>query len=159
VSTDVPINFGTRVCNGPAHHGPARLPLTETYWAFYRSGPRAGKPIARCKLCRNWQTLVVKPGPHGRVDLDHVYPIARELLERCGSAKEVERRHGIPAAVISKVVARTQKGVYARTAGRLIVALGEQRKYDRRNGASARFVAARRAQGQLEERLERLAGY
>lgn len=153
--TDVP----TKVCTGPAHPGPTRVPVTKEHWNFHRSGPDAGKPTSRCKLCTNWAKLVTKEGAHGLVERQDVLVFLNELIERCGSVEQVQTRHGLNAnglrAFLSNPDARMQK----RTLARVLVALGEQRKLDRRNGTSPRFHAARRAQADREGRLERLIGY
>lgn len=148
-------NEPTKVCSGPAHHGPALLPLTERHWQFYRSGARAGRPLSRCKLCRHWNVLVQKDGPHGLVEAKSVVPLAVELLDRCGSAYRVEQSHGVNEATLRAIVDGRTQLVRKRTAQQIILGLSEQRKYDRRNGASARFMEARRRQAIIEERLER----
>jgi hypothetical protein len=148
----------TKVCQGPAHPGPTRLPLTAEHWNFYRSGPRAGTPIGRCRLCHHWNALVVKSGPHGLVDAKPVLPFVVELVERCGNPEKVYAAHGLHAETLRSIIAG-QRSVRKRTVARLLLALSEQRKYDRRNGASERFVKARREQGLREERALRLAGY
>lgn len=162
--TDVPFP-PTKVCNGPAHPGPTRLPLTAEHWSFHGAGAWAtkagmvGKPLSRCRLCRSWDRLVERDVPHGLVPAVKVEPFLRELVERCGTAPVVTERHGISGSTVDRVLNHRIGSVKAKTAARLLLALSEQRKYDRRNGSSPRFVAARRAQGRREERLERLAGY
>jgi hypothetical protein len=148
--SDVP----TKVCTGPAHTQPTRLPLTETYWYFHKSGPYAGKP-QRCRLCAAYRRL-----PSGTVPVTKTLrSFARELVERCGSGSAVELRHGIAGSTILGVARGECQRMHRETATRLLTALGEQRKLDRRNGASSRFLAARRAQALSELRMSQLTGY
>lgn len=149
----------TKLCRGPAHAQPVRLPLDEQHWNFYRSGPRAGRALGRCKLCRHWTELKQREGPHGLAPVGRLAALARELVDRCGSAAAVEREYGLGQGVVSKIAERRQASVHLRTAQLLLLALGEQRKSDRRNGSSPRFLAARKAQALREERLQRLTGY
>ena len=147
-----------KVCTGPAHAGPTRIPLDAEHWYFHRSCPRAGEPTSRCRLCANWARLVAKGGPHGLVPADQVRGFALELVERCGSASEAARRHGIAATVLRGLVAAEYPSVQRRTVEALLRALGEQRKDDRRNGSSERFLAARREQAKRIAFAERTLG-
>jgi len=85
--------------------------------------------------------------------------LAKELIDRCDGCHNVELWHGIRGETIRVISTGEQKSVQKKTAARLLTALAEQRKEDRRNGLSARFLAARKQQIQREARLERLAGY
>lgn len=148
----------TKVCAGPAHPQPTRLPLTDAYWYFNRSGPHAGLP-QRCKLCAAWKRYE-RYGVHALVPVRSLRPWLVELRDRCGSAFEVERRYGIWASTVTQILNRDEAGrVQVRTAQRVLIALGEQRKLDRRNGTSARFLAARKAQALSELRMSQLTGY
>ena len=149
----------TKVCTGPAHEQPTRLPLTAEHWYFHRSGVMEGKPLARCRLCVNWTKLIGKHGPHGWVPIGRVHAYGVELLDRCGSASRVEAVHGIHENTILAITRRSQPNVQRKTVARLLVALGEQRKLDRRNGVSKRFLDARKAQANHEARLSELSGY
>lgn len=155
----------TKVCTGPSHPGPTRLPLTSEHWYFHGESPWAisagmvGKPLSRCRLCRAWVRCVDRASPHGLVSARKIERYVRELVERCGTADAVTAQHGISGNTIDRVLNRRIEAVKAKTATRVLLALSEQRKYDRRNGLSERFLAARRAQGRLDERLTRLAGY
>lgn len=155
----------TKVCTGPAHPGPTRLPLDARHWYFHGASKWAigagmvGKPISRCRLCGSWSRLVERDVPHGLVPVPKIEPFVRELVERCGSTAQVVRVHGFNRTTIDRVLRHEIESVKAKTAARVLVALGEQRKIDRRNGTSERFVKARREQAQREERLDRLAGY
>lgn len=154
-----PVNFGTKLCTGPAHPGPTRLPLDAEHWHFHRSGPRAGEPLSRCKLCRHWEEVADPTAPRGLVPAVTVRWLARELVERCGSAEQAAVRSGVTAPALRALVGYQTRDVQKRTVARILVALAEQRKSDRRNGNSERFQAARRAQAEREERITRLSGY
>ena|SRR5215831_2426631 len=148
-----------KVCTGPAHAGPTRLPVDEENWYFHRSGPRAGQPTTRCKLCVNWSKLVNKDGPHGFVRVTpKIRSLAKELADRCDGYPAVERLHGIRGETLRVVVAGEQSRLQKKTVARLLSALAEQRKEDRRNGTSERFNKARKIQAAKEERLLRMDG-
>lgn len=146
-----------KLCTGPSHPQPTRLPLDHFY--VHRTGTKAGELTARCKLCHNWRKLVGKDGPHGYVTVnDELRAYTKELVERCGEWYG-PRQHGLRPETLHGVVTGKQRRVQKKTALRILTALGEQRKTDRRNGASPRFVEAKRAQVDRAERIERLAGY
>lgn len=148
-----------KVCTGPAHPQPTRLPMDEEHWHYHRTGPKAGQPVARCRLCTNWAKLVVKDGPHGTVPAAKLHHLVKELVDRCEGCPECQRRHGLRAETLRLILTREQATVQKKTAQRILQALAEQRREDRRNGTSARFLKARQRQAALEERLTRLAGY
>lgn len=150
--------LATKLCTGPSHGSPTRLPLDAEHWHFNRTGPRAGQPLARCRLCRHHERLS-RDGVHGLVPATQVRAWVAELGLRCESVHAAAAKHSLPQTTLYRAL--TQKGVKVtkRTAARILIALGEQRKEDRRNGASPRFNAARRAQAIQEERMNRLAGY
>lgn len=146
-----------KVCTGPAHAGPTRLPVDEDTWYFHRSGPKAGQPLARCKLCVNWNKLVKKDGPHGFVKVTpQLKALAKELADRCDGYPAVERLYGIRGETLRVVVAGEQGQMQKKTVARLFLALSERRKEDRRNGTSKRFNDARKQQAFREERLLRM---
>ena len=147
-------NVPSKVCAGPAHAQPTRLPLTDSYWHFNRSGRRAGSALTYCKLCRQWQRMTGTLVPAKTLQ-----PYARELVERCGGYLTAQRLHGINDTTLFTLSAGRQGRVKLDTARRLLVALGEQRKLDRRNGASKRFIEARKAQALSEQRMRELTGY
>jgi hypothetical protein len=153
------VNVETKVCRGPAHAQPERVPLDEQHWHFYRSGERTGRPLSRCKLCRHWDVLQRKGGPHGYVETKLVLPHLTELVARTGNAARVEIAHGISARTVRMIVKGETKSTQKQTALRVLAALAEQRKLDRRNGTRAGFNAAIREQVLRSERIGRLAGY
>ena len=146
----------TKVCTGTAHAAPAMLPLTPEYWYFYgdsnwaREHGMIGKPISRCVLCRSLDH------PQKLIPSRKIEKFTRELVARCGGYKQAERLSGVGERVLRQIALRTKKrGVQKETAARILLALSEQRKYDRRNGSSQRFLEARIAQARIEERIER----
>ncbi len=132
------------------------LPLAAEYWYFYGDSPWArtakmvGKPIARCKLCR------ALDHPHTTIPTRKIERFTRELIDRCGGYKQAGRLCGVGERVLRQIDLRTKRrGVRKETASRILIALSEQRKYDRRNGSSERFMQARLAQARIEERVDR----
>ena len=153
------MNIETKVCGGPAHAQPTRLPLDPKHWYFHKRGRYAGQALDRCKLCANWAKLSSKEGPHGTVPVADVQAWAQELLDRVGSYEAVHRAYGLRPNTLGPIVLEETERVQLRTVQRILVGLAEQRKVDRRNGMSARFRAALRAQADREEKLSRLVGY
>ena len=145
----------TKICTGPAHAEPTRLPLDEHHWHFRRHGPRAGQPFSRCKLCANWRKLIEKNGSHGWVDIVLVRRYVDELIARCGSAHAVSLAHGIAESTLRSIEHAETLHVQKRTVARVIAALAAQRRADRRNGSSDRFLEAMRRRARIDERLER----
>lgn len=145
-----------KICAGPAHAGPTYVPLDEEHWHFNRSGPRAGTALGRCKLCRRLERL---DRQHGLVPTAEVLPWLVELVRRCDGVRGVSRVHEIPETTLYTVLERKHEKVHKRTAARVLVALAEQRKLDRRNGLSPRFLAIKKEQARHEERMSRLTGY
>jgi len=89
-------------------------------------------------------------------------PFAQELVLRCGSAYAVEQRHGIRKSTLYQVLHRpgvspdgddTSK-VRNRTAQRILIALSEQRRYDRQHGTSKRFLKTRQRALRIERQME-----
>ena len=147
----------TKLCTGPAHAEPALLPLDEEHWNFHRSGAKKGEPVSRCKLCQNWGKLVEKKGPHGWVTIgpQEIFFI-RELVDRCGSVLETARRHGLGVERLRSLASATEPvRVQKRTIARILTALAEQRRHDRRAGTSPRFNQARKAYARQDELLAR----
>jgi len=147
-----------KVCTGPAHAQPTRIPLDEDHWPFHRSGPKAGEPTSRCKLCVNWTKLVTKDGSHGYIAASRVRALVRELVDRCGGVWAVERDHGLHATSLRSILDGETKRVQRRTVARVILALGEQRKIDRRNGTRRSFNRARVEQARIEAKAIETAG-
>lgn len=149
-----------KTCTGPAHAGPTRLPLSAEHWNFHRTGAQAGQPVARCKLCNNWTKLIGKDGPHGYVEVnDTLRAYAKELGLRCGGYWSLRAAHELRPETIRTIAEGGKTRVQKKTVVRILVALGEQRKIDRRNGTSPSFIAAKRAQAANEQRMNLLAGY
>lgn len=130
-----------------------KLPATGDYWFF-----RAGAPYNPCRDCRA-DAKTQKPGPHGYVEVSKVYSLMRELIDRCGSAEAAANLSGINPTTIRQVIARERPYVQKRTVRLMVLALYEQRKLDRINGASKRFLAARKKQGELENYMDTISGY
>ena len=97
---------------------------------------------------------VRKPRTSGYVLTEMLAPRAKELILRCGSAGRVEKLHGIARATVLTVAGHETPRVQYRTAQRILLALSAQRKLDRREGASQRFLAARREHAKMEGQLE-----
>jgi hypothetical protein len=123
-----------KLCNGPSHAEPTWLPVDADHWWFHRSGKQAGKPFSHCKACDGWPRMKHKESPHGLVPKTLLLPYLRELIERCGSKREVTVRYGIARSVQIKALYGSSTTVQKRTFQRVLVALRMQRKIDRRNG-------------------------
>ena len=145
-----------KLCKGPAHANPVWLPLDHEHWSFHLSGRRAGKPFTHCKLCRRLESI---DRWHGLVPAAEVLPWLSELISRCDGVLGVHATHGIAKTTLYKLASGEHSRVQKRTAQRILSALAEQRKFDRRNGLSPRFLAIKKEQARHEERMSRLTGY
>lgn len=130
-----------RRCTGPAHDLPVYLAVNENNWNFHRSGPKTGQPVARCKLCVNWTKLADPTGPHGWATVsDELRFYAEELIERVdGSAYRLRYHHSLRPETIKAIAAGTHKRIQKRTGAKILLALAEQRKLDRKNGYSRSY--------------------
>ena len=137
------------------------LEITKENW-FFRSASAQyspGKPQSPCRECRARAKTKHPNRPHGRVPINKVYALMRELRDRCGSVEAASEFSGINSTTIKEVCERKREFVNKNTVRMMVLALHERRKHDRRNGASPRFLAARQHQAQFEERMARLTGY
>lgn len=133
-----------KLCNGPSHHEPTWLPLDADHWYFHRSGKQAGKPFSHCKGCDGWPRMKHKGAPHGLVPKTLLLPYLCELIDRCGSKREVAVRYGIARSVQIKAFYGSNTMVQKRTVQRTLSALAEQRRHDRLNGGTSERYRARR---------------
>jgi hypothetical protein len=150
-------DYRTKLCTGPSHPEPTWLPLDPEHWHFHRSGRKQGLALARCRDCANWDKLQKKGGPHGYAVVNRplLHQLLNELIQRCGSIREVYRRYGISESTIDKLLRSDHERVQKRTIQKILAALYEQRKRDRVSGTSSkRFLRARRAHAQAEGQLE-----
>jgi len=134
----------TKLCSGPAHPEPTRLPLDALHWNFHRSGRYQGRPVSRCKACQNWSKLVNHEGPHGLTEARPLVPYLRELLERVGSYDQLEKTYGVGETTARDLLVFGQRKVQKRTAQRILTGLAEQRKRDRNGHATTDRYRGRR---------------
>lgn len=139
----------TKLCRGPAHPAPTRLPLSKFY--VRRA---TGKPFGRCRICTLWPRLQIRDGAHGFIEVAKVETFARELVARCGSIAAASDLSTISTATLGNLTGSSKafRTRYARadTVARLLVALAAQRQADRRNGSSrlgANVIAEDEANG------------
>lgn len=147
----------SKVCTGPAHPNAVLLPLTEEYWYFRKidSGDnKAGTVKTPCRLCVSYQ----KYGPDGGVvDCKPIRPFVQELFRRYNNRRDLTAEAiGISPQAITNILYNGQCTIQRATAKKIILALDNKRREDRRNGCVApAFIHAMRQ----AERIERLAGY
>lgn len=149
----------TKLCTGPAHPVPVQLPLTEDNWYFHKRGKRVGKPLSRCKLCVNWNRLQ-SAGQSGTVPCSSVHTFVAELVSRYGSRSLVAEAAGVALGTVDSIMNGDTCTVQKRTALRIIVALDEKRREDRRRGfVHERFIKERQQVAQRIAQLERHQSY
>jgi hypothetical protein len=148
-----------KLCSGPSHAEPTWVVLHPDYWNFYLSGHRAGKPLHHCKACRAWERmLAAQNSPHRLVARPEVLPWIEELIRRCDTVVGVERRHGIPVSTLWPLASGHRLSMQRRTAARILSALAEQRKTDRRNGATSDDYRSKRIAVAVREK-KMMEGY
>lgn len=150
----VPPIIPTKLCSGCNKY----LPLIEDNWLRRNTGQYAGNFYGPCKRCR-LRKRVAHDDDSGYIPVTKVYPLMKELLDRCGTWEATVEFSGINGSTITEILHKRRRNVQKRTVRTLILALYERRRLDRLNGSSKRFTEARRRQGELEERLNRLTGY
>jgi hypothetical protein len=95
-----------------------------------------------------------KTAPHGLVPKTLLLPYLRELIDRCGSKREVAERYGIARSVQIKTFSGNNTMVQKRTIQRTLTALAEQRRLDRlNNGTSQRYATATKLRGQRDHQM------
>lgn len=97
-------------CTGPAHEEPEFLPATDKYWHTHKSGKMKGKFVPRCRLCINWDKLKNPGSHHGLVEVEKVFPLYNEAVNRIG-IYELAQRAGVSRGHIEHVVYRETKHV------------------------------------------------
>lgn len=136
------------------------LPLTDEYWYFRKSGERAGQPYSTCKLCISFVDTQRNGEAGGLVECKKVLKFVQELTLRCGSTEKAARYAGVGVSTLYKIYHYEQCTIQRDTARKLIMALDERRREDRRNGVvSQQLIDQRHKQAKREERIERLSGY
>src|SRR5262249_26433095 len=130
------VHVTSKLCSGPSHPEPTRLAIDRQHWNFHQSGRYQGKPVARCKACQNWAKLVHKDGPHGLTAAATVLPYLKELLERCGSYDQLQKRYHVLETTARDLLTGTQTRLQRKTAQRILAALAEQRRLDRNGHAT-----------------------
>lgn len=93
------------------------------------------------------------------VPASKLQPLIQELVFRCGNTRKAADYIGISGSTLNDIANMKREFAHKRTARLIILALYQRRKEDRRNGASERFVKAKREQANREDRMNRLAGY
>jgi len=130
-----------------------KLEINTDNWFF-----RDGKPTGRCRECRA-RLKTQHDGPYGWVEAKKVYPLMQELVARYGSVTKASEASEISETAIRSIIDRKRPRVQKKTVRLVVLALHEKRKSDRRNGAGEIFLEMKRKQAEIEERINRLAGY
>lgn len=132
-------------------------PFEREHWYFRANN---GNPMTPCRHCRD---AVPEKTQHetdrGYVPVEKVYVLMQELVDRCGNYEQAAEASGIAAPTIKAITLRERPRVQKRIVRLLVLALSERRKFDKLNGASQRFIDARKRQALLEERIQNLTGY
>jgi hypothetical protein len=105
---------GLKLCTGPAHDEPTLLPANEKYFHRIKTGPRAGKLIARCRLCTNWHRLKNPGSNHGWVPITDAWPIINEAVNRIG-LHELSKRTNLSKDGLRQIIMKQNRYVQKRT--------------------------------------------
>jgi len=130
-----------------------KLEITSEHWFF-----RDGKPHGHCRECRARKNTK-HDGPYGWVEAKKVYPLMQELVARYGSVTKASEASEISETAIRTILSRKRPRVQKKTVRLVVITLYEKRKSDRRNGSGEIFFEMKKKQAELEERMNRLAGY
>ena len=133
-----------KICKGPSHDEPTYLPATPKYFYFLNKGPRALRPIARCRLCHHWARLKNPGQLQGLVPVADVAPFYVEVVNRIGMT-ELHKRSGLSLNHINGVLSRSYKHVRRAQVRRLMLELVSiHRKKEYSINSQARWRAERR---------------
>ncbi len=105
---------GLKLCTGPAHDEPTWLPATDKYFHRLKKGERAGRLVARCRLCVNWSKIKNPGSNHGWVPLADAWPIINEAVNRIG-LHELAKRTGLSKDGLRQIVMKKNRYVQKRT--------------------------------------------
>lgn len=136
-----------KLCSGEAHEEPEYLPASDKYFYIKKSGPTAGRPVARCRLCHNWDKLKnpTRGSLHGYVPVDKVRPFYIEAVNRVG-AEELSRRSGVSIGHILRVLTdRNKRFVEKATLRKIMLELVSMQRRDE-------YSANRRSQWRTNRR-------
>lgn len=125
----------TKRCYGPLHPpGGADIPLNE--YTFNRTGPRAGKPLSRCKHCRSSGNAATIPSV--------VFMPLIEVLFEDRTIKEVSQLTSLNRELLKDIKKGKRKRIYKNTFLSLKravsslpkekVSIGPQNNKSKRNG-------------------------
>ena len=96
----------TKLCRGPLHPpGGSYIPLDE--YTINKSGPRAGKPLSRCKYCRS-------SGEASTIPLSVVIPLLETLLENYNLA-EISKITNLNRQLLKDIRTGKRRRVYKKT--------------------------------------------
>lgn len=134
-----------RLCTGPAHDQPAWLPASDKFFYRYAKGPRKGRFIARCRLCKAWERVKNPGSEHGWIELHKARPYFDEAANRIG-IMELSKRTGISQERISAVIRGHGKFVQKRTLRKVMLELVSIKRHNEHsiNGLSAWRLVKRR---------------
>lgn len=137
------IQGDTKRCMGYYHKGEY---VSLKYFYFFKSGPKKGKPFARCRLCTYYKRY--GNTEHGLILYDRVKFIFDELTNRLGKA-ETLRRIGVSRNFFIR--RGENKSIRAATVVRAMKVLQECRENDvRRHKRSIRHGATARGREERE---------
>lgn len=134
-----------RLCTGPAHDEPTWLPQNDKYFYRHAKGPRRGRFIARCRLCKAWERVKNPGSEHGWIELVKARPFFDEAANRIG-VMELAKRTGISPERISHIIRGHGKYVQKQTLRKVMLELVSIRRKRERsiNGLAAWRVVKRR---------------
>lgn len=137
-----------RLCTGPAHDPPGvYLPENDKYFYRYAKGPREGRFIARCRLCKAWERVKDPGSEHGWIELAKAKPFFTEASNRIG-IMELSRRTGLSQEMISRIVRGHGKFVQKRSLRKVMLELVSiKRKGEHSINGYAAWRVVRRANG------------
>lgn len=126
-------------CTGPAHEEPEFLPATDKYFHKHLSGSKKGQYLTRCRLCINWTKLKTRGSHHGLVEVEKVYPLYAEAVNRIG-IRELAKRAGVSEGHIEHVIRNETKHVQKRPVRAVLLELTSlKRKNEISRSASLRW--------------------
>ena len=135
-------------CKHPLHEGNIRLPHTEEYWYFYKTGSRKGTSHHPCIACKLRASRKVKTSTLTK-------PL-NELALRCDGLANAAIYCGLSWSTLDNVMKLKFDVVHRTTATKIISALIRKRREDRLSGSTSKtYHSTVKTKALNDQRIER----
>jgi hypothetical protein len=117
----------TKICYGPLHPAPTRLPLTNRYWYFNKVGRDKGKPLRRCIGCVNFSKRKNNNSVFGTLPVESIAPLVTELVSYYKTPGAAAAFTGVSETTLRSLLEGRHSRCQARVALKIIEAVRHKR--------------------------------